>query len=59
MDGTFAQERPLDHLVGQRDCYSFELKAATDRWPLVLMFEVMCYLFDRSLASAMVLIRPM
>lgn len=54
MDGTFAQEKPLDRLVGSRECYSFDLKAATDRWPLVFLFEVMCYLFDRSWASAVV-----
>ncbi|XP_028059367.1 uncharacterized protein LOC114263071 [Camellia sinensis] len=54
MDGTFNQTKPLDRLVGKEVLYSFDLKAATDRWPLVLLFELMCYLFDRSFASAAV-----
>lgn len=53
-DGTFCQEKPLDNLVGQRECYSFDLKSATDRWPLVFMFETMCALFDRGFASSVV-----
>lgn len=32
--------------------FSFDLKSTTNRWPLVLMFEIMCYLFDRSFASS-------
>lgn len=40
MDGTFQQERPLDRLVGERHVFSFDLKSATDRWPLLLLFEV-------------------
>lgn len=54
MDGTFSQTRPLDRLVGDRVCYSFDLKSATDRWPLLLLFELMQALFDRSFASAVV-----
>jgi hypothetical protein len=54
MDGTFDQEKPLDRLVGQRICYSFDLKSATDRWPLYFLFEVMQVCFDRSFASAVV-----
>lgn len=34
-DGTFNQRKPLDNLVGNRYCYSFDLKSATDRWPLL------------------------
>jgi hypothetical protein len=48
------QTKPLDGLVGEMTCYSFDLKSATDRWPLVLLFEIVCYLFDRSFASASV-----
>lgn len=33
-DGTFDQLRPLDRLKGKIDVYSFDLKSATDRWPL-------------------------
>lgn len=51
-DGTFNQERPLDNLVGERHCFSFDLKSATDRWPLQTMFEIMQHLFDRSFASS-------
>lgn len=54
MDGTFNQLKPLDELVGCKACYSFDLKAATDRWPLVFMFEIVQCLFDRSFASATV-----
>lgn len=54
MDGTFEQSRPLDRLVGSRICYSFDLKSATDRWPLLFLFEVMQFLFDRSFASSLV-----
>ncbi|KAL4292943.1 hypothetical protein AHAS_Ahas18G0078600 [Arachis hypogaea] len=47
MDGTFAftklrwnQHKPLDRLVGNQTCYSFDLKSATDRWPVLFLFEV-------------------
>ncbi len=53
-DGTFDQYRPLDRLVGEAVCYSFDLKSATDRWPLVLLFEVIQTCFDRSFASSVV-----
>lgn len=53
-DGTFNQTQPLDRLVGSRHCFSFDLKLATDRWPLVFLFEVVQYLFDRSFASSVV-----
>lgn len=51
MDGTYNQTKPL---LGSMNCYCFDLTAATDRWPLVVMFEVMVILFDRSFASAVV-----
>nr|YP_010048814.1 hypothetical protein J6695_mgp01 [Aquilaria sinensis]QPK77171.1 hypothetical protein [Aquilaria sinensis] len=54
MDGTFNQTRPLDYLVGKSKVYSFDLKSATDRWPLFFMFEVFQLLFDRSYASSVV-----
>ncbi|KAL7174747.1 hypothetical protein ACSBR1_043968 (mitochondrion) [Camellia fascicularis] len=53
-DGTFNQTKPLDRLVGKSTLFSFDLKSATDRWPLVILFEMMCFLFDRSFASAAV-----
>lgn len=54
MDGTFNQEGPLDRLEGERHVFSYYLKNATDRWPLLLLFEVMSAAFDRSFASAVV-----
>ncbi|CAA0819597.1 Uncharacterized mitochondrial protein AtMg01410 [Striga hermonthica] len=46
MDGTYDQTRPLYRLRGAKDAYSYDLTAATG--PLVIMFEVFQYLFDRS-----------
>ncbi|KAG6467717.1 hypothetical protein ZIOFF_074355 (mitochondrion) [Zingiber officinale] len=53
-DGTFDQLKPLDRLVGEQKTYCFDFQSATDSWPLVLLFEIMCYLFDRSFASSVV-----
>ena len=50
MDGTFNQTAPLKRLLGEHVCYSNDLTAATDRWPM--LFEIMQ--FDRSLASSAV-----
>ena len=55
MDGTFDQTRPLDRLAGVKGTvHSVDLKSATDRWPLHLMFELTQSLFDRSFASSAV-----
>lgn len=55
MDGTFHQVGPLDLLKGcSGDVYSIDLKAATDRWPLLMLFNIIMFLFDRSFASAAV-----
>ncbi|KAI5659562.1 hypothetical protein M9H77_28355 [Catharanthus roseus] len=55
MDGTFDQLAPLDRMKHHRGyAASVDLKSATDRWPLLLLFKVMCALFDRSFASAVV-----
>jgi hypothetical protein len=51
-DGTFNQEKPLDNLVGEMVCFSFDLRAATDRWPLQILFEVMFHLFGNKFAGA-------
>lgn len=53
-DGTFDQTRPLKRLVGKMECFSFDLSSATDRWPLVVQFEVFQYLFGLSFSSAVV-----
>lgn len=40
-DGTFDQTRPLDRLAGMKGTvHSVDLSAATDRWPLLLLFSV-------------------
>ncbi|KAI5667123.1 hypothetical protein M9H77_16976 [Catharanthus roseus] len=51
MDGTFNQRAPLRRLVGAKDCFSYDLSSATDRWPLILMHDIVMYFFDKSLAS--------
>ncbi|KAL0292197.1 UNVERIFIED_CONTAM: putative mitochondrial protein [Sesamum radiatum] len=53
-DGTFNQTAPLRWLVGSQECFSYDLTTATDRWPLLVLFEVFQCLFDRSFASSMV-----
>ncbi|KAK6923544.1 RNA-dependent RNA polymerase, mitoviral [Dillenia turbinata] len=54
MDGTFNQVRPLEYIAGKKEYYSFDLKSATDRWPLLYQFELVQSLFDRSFASSVV-----
>lgn len=48
------QTAPLIRLVPSKTCFSYDLKSATDRWPLVFMFETLALLFDRSFASSVV-----
>lgn len=50
----FHQTAPLDRLVGSFTFDSFDLKSATDKWPLYFLFEVFQAFFDRSFASAVV-----
>lgn len=52
MDGTFNQTRPLDGLAGREVYYSFDLKSATDRWPLGFQVELMRLLFGSTVAEA-------
>jgi hypothetical protein len=55
MDGTFDQTAPLKRLKGtQGEISSVDLKSATDRWPLYLMFELTKSLFGHEFASAAV-----
>lgn len=44
------QTQPINRLVGSSATFSFDLSSATDRWPLVVLFEVM----RRHFASAVV-----
>lgn len=53
-DGTFDQPAPLVHLFCKAHCYSFDLKSATDRWPLHYLYTVMMIFFGPSLASSVV-----
>lgn len=57
MDGTFNQTAPLIRLVPSKTCFSYDLKSATDRWPLVFMFETMALLIDH--LPQVSLIRPL
>lgn len=54
MDGTLHQHKPLDRLVGNQTCYSFDLKSATDRWPVLFLFEVFKVCFGQPFASSVV-----
>lgn len=54
MDGTFHQHKPLDRLVGNQTSYSFDLKSATDRWPVFFLFEVFKVCFGQPFASSVV-----
>ncbi|KAF3635472.1 hypothetical protein FXO37_25956 [Capsicum annuum] len=55
-DGTFNQEFPLSLLrEGKKnEYYSFDLKSATDHWPLSVMFTLMSCMFGPTLASSIV-----
>jgi len=55
-DGTFDQERPLLKLRRgkKNECYSFDLKSATDRWPLSVMYSLMSCMFGSTFASSIV-----
>jgi len=48
------QTAPLIRLVPSKTCFSYDLKSATDGWPLVFLFERLALLFDRSFASSVV-----
>lgn len=41
MDGTFDQVAPLDRLTGFKEGFRFDLKSATDRWPLPALNSLM------------------
>lgn len=56
MDGTFNQVEPLQRLRSKRKdiVYSFDLKSATDRWPLSVIYTVMCMIWGDVFASSVV-----
>lgn len=56
MDGTFAQTAPLDRLkqFPCRELYSFDLKSATDRWPLAVITNVTAEYFGPLVAACIV-----
>ena len=41
-DGTFNQEAPIDRLAALHpmDVWSYDLKSATDRWPLSVIHDI-------------------
>lgn len=46
MDGTFDQTAPLDRLAGSYGpCFSVDLKSATDTFPVLVNFAILCRLF--------------
>ncbi|KAH0705873.1 hypothetical protein KY285_012221 [Solanum tuberosum] len=55
-DGIFNQERPLQYLRLKRpkSCYSFDLKSATDRWPLSVIYTLIEMISGSTLASSIV-----
>jgi len=53
-DGTYNQTKPLERLVGFQNVSSFYMKSATDRWPRVLIYQMIALLFDVYTASSVV-----
>jgi hypothetical protein len=53
-DGTFDQSRPLEWIKGAKQCFSFDLKSATDRWPLYYLFSIVVYWLGHNLAGSIV-----
>ncbi|KAK5825190.1 hypothetical protein PVK06_019997 [Gossypium arboreum] len=51
IDGTFNQSAPLDRQVGAKKIYSIDLKAATDRWPLLIQLDLLESLFRHEFAG--------
>jgi len=45
MDGTDNQVSPLDLLVGAEHVSSYDLKSATDGWPINLQGDILAFLF--------------
>lgn len=54
MTGRLIRRSLLGLLLTKSDFYSFDLKSATDRWPLTVIYHLMALLFGPSLASAVV-----
>lgn len=56
MDGTFNQTAPLLHLRSKKKdiVYSFDLKSATDRWPLSVIYTVFYMIWGDVFASSVV-----
>lgn len=54
MDGTFDQQRPIKRLSDFVEIDSFDLKSATDRWPLSIIYTLKECLFGSTFASVVV-----
>ncbi|KAJ8613848.1 hypothetical protein MRB53_036527 [Persea americana] len=57
-DGTFDQLRPLRRLRGKKDLYSFDLKAATDSFPVDVTGSMLIPFIGREAAQSWVHIIP-
>ncbi|DAB41744.1 RNA-dependent RNA polymerase [Petunia exserta mitovirus 1] len=55
-DGTYDQELPLRRLRSKKysKLYSFDLKSATDRWPLSVIYTLQCSIWGDVFASSVV-----
>lgn len=54
-DGTFNQLKPLEGLSSHSHLFSFDLSAATDRFPLLFQHDIVRRLFGFAIARAWVL----
>lgn len=55
-DGTYDQEGPLFFLLGCKKCFSFDLKSATDRWPVVVQRTIFRHFFGEAIALRCVIV---
>ncbi|XP_054789349.1 uncharacterized mitochondrial protein AtMg01110 [Prosopis cineraria] len=55
-DGTFDQSRPIRRLASYKPTvlYSVDLSSATDRWPVVIIHDLMACIFGQTMASCIV-----
>jgi hypothetical protein len=53
-DGTFEHTKPLTWIKGYLQCFSFDLKSATDRWPLYYLFSIVEYWLGHNPAGSIV-----
>lgn len=56
-DGTYHLTRPIERLVhyNEQNLFSYDLKSATDRWPVIVIHAMMHCFFGSSLSLSVVL----